>query len=99
MSVYEGIQKDFKGEVSIADLIVLGECWSIEKAAKELDMISLFILLKEEEMHLKNKQILASFGYLEPLADGFRNYMKAGLNVAAEDLLIDRANLLSLIYS
>ena len=39
---------------------------------------------------------MTSFGYLEPLADGFRNYMKAGLNVAAEDLLIDKANLLSL---
>ena len=38
---------------------------------------------------------VASFGYLEPKADGFRNYIKTGLNLAAEELLIDRAQLLN----
>ena len=57
LSVYEGIQKNFKGEISIADLIVLGGNVGIEKAAKQLEMMFQFNLLKEEEMHLKNKQI------------------------------------------
>ena len=96
LSVYEGIQKNFKGEISIADLIVLGGNVGIEKAAKAAGNDVSIQFTQGRGDASQEQTDMTSFGYLEPLADGFRNYMKAGLNVAAEDLLIDKANLLSL---
>ena len=96
LSVYEGIQKNFKGEISIADLIVLGGNVGIEEAAKAAGNDVSIQFTQGRGDASQEQTDMTSFGYLEPLADGFRNYMKAGLNVAAEDLLIDKANLLSL---
>ena len=96
LSVYYGIQKNFKGEISIADLIVLGGNVGIEKAAKVAGNDVSIQFTQGRGDASQEQTDITSFGYLEPLADGFRNYMKAGLNVAAEDLLIDKANLLSL---
>jgi len=96
LSVYEGIQKNFKGEISIADLIVLGGNVGIEEAAKAAGNDVSIQFTQGRGDASQEQTDITSFGYLEPLADGFRNYMKSGLNVAAEDLLIDKANLLSL---
>ena len=96
LSVYEGIQKSYQGEISIADLIVLGGNVGIEKAAKAAGNDVSIEFTQGRGDASQEQTDMTSFGYLEPLADGFRNYMKAGLNVAAEDLLIDKANLLSL---
>ena len=96
LTTYEEVQKQFSKEVSIADLIVLGGNVGVEKAAKaagrniSIDFTSGRGDASQEQTDVK------SFSYLEPLADGFRNYIKSGLNVAAEDLLVDKANLLTL---
>tara|TARA_R110002073_G_scaffold306012_5_gene475197 strand:+ start:37560 stop:39758 length:2199 start_codon:yes stop_codon:yes gene_type:complete len=96
LAVYEGIQNDFNGEVSIADLIVLGGNVGVEKAAKNAGH-SVSVEFTQGRGDASQEQTdLESFSHLEPLADGFRNYMNSKLNVAAEDLLVDRANLLTL---
>ena len=96
LSVYEGIQNNFNGEVSIADLIVLGGSLGVEQAAKNAGH-SVSVEFTQGRGDASQEQTdLESFSHLEPLADGFRNYMNAKLNVAAEDLLVDRANLLTL---
>jgi catalase-peroxidase len=96
LAIYEGIQNDFNGEVSIADLIVLGGSVGIENAAKNGGHTISVPFTQGRGDASQEQTDIESFGYLEPLADGFRNYMKSGLNVAAEDLLVDRANLLTL---
>tara|TARA_R110001632_G_scaffold63318_3_gene151469 strand:- start:6577 stop:8775 length:2199 start_codon:yes stop_codon:yes gene_type:complete len=96
LAIYEGIQNDFNGEVSIADLIILGGSVGIEKAAKNGGHTVSVPFTQGRGDASQEQTDLESFGYLEPLADGFRNYMKSGLNIAAEDLLVDRANLLTL---
>ena len=96
LTTYEEIQKQFSKEISIADLIVLGGNVGVEKAAKaagrdiSIDFTSGRGDASQEQTDVK------SFSHLEPLADGFRNYIKSGLHVAAEDLLVDKANLLTL---
>ncbi len=96
LDVYKGIQKEFNGSISIADLIVLGGSVGVEQAAKNAghDVNVPFIGGRGDAS--QEQTDVESFGYLEPLADGFRNYMKSNLNIAAENLLIDRANLLTL---
>ncbi|MFH4968940.1 catalase/peroxidase HPI [Gaetbulibacter sp. M240] len=96
LEVYEAIQKDFSGDVSIADLIVLGGSVGIEQAAKNAGHDVSVPFTQGRGDASQEQTDLESFGYLEPLADGFRNYIKSNLQVAAEDLLIDRANLMSL---
>jgi catalase-peroxidase len=96
LAIYEGIQNDFNGEVSIADLIVLGGCVAIEEAAlKAGHTISIPFTSGRADASQEQTDV-ASFGYLEPKADGFRNFIKKDLNLAAEELLIDRAQLLTL---
>ena len=96
LSVLEGIQKEFSGEISMADLIVLAGNAAIEEAASK-GGYDLTVPFSQGRGDASQEQTdLESFGYLEPLADGFRNYMNSELDVADEDLLIDRANLLSL---
>ncbi|MFT5847636.1 catalase/peroxidase HPI [Psychroserpens sp.] len=96
ISVYEAIQKDYGGNVSIADLIIIGGNAGIEEAASKAGY-HVFIPFSCGRGDASQEQTdLESFGYLEPLADGFRNYIHADLEVAAEDLLIDRANLMTL---
>ena len=96
LTIYGGIQKQFSGTVSMADLIVLGGVVGVEQAAKKAGN-SISVPFTQGRGDASQEQTdIESFGYLEPLADGFRNYMRSDLQVAAEDLLIDRANLLTL---
>jgi len=96
LSVLEGIQKEFSGEISMADLIVLAGNAAIEEAASK-GGYDLTVPFSQGRGDASQEQTdLESFGYLEPLADGFRNYMNSELDVADEDLLIDKANLLTL---
>ena len=96
LNVIEGIQREFKGTVSIADLIVLAGNTAIEEAAKNAGHSIQVSFTQGRGDATQEQTDVESFQYLEPLADGFRNYMNPKLNVAAEDLLIDRANLLTL---
>ncbi len=96
LTVFEGIQKEFNGTISIADLIVLGGSVGVEQAAKNAGH-SITVPFTEGRGDATQEQTdLESFGYLEPKADGFRNYIKSGLKLAAEELLVDRAQLLTL---
>ena len=80
----------------MADLIVLSGNAGVEAAAENAGY-SIRVPFSQGRGDATQEQTdLESFNYLEPLADGFRNYMNAKLDVAAEDLLIDRANLLTL---
>lgn len=96
ISIYEGIQKVFRSRVSIADLIVLGGSVGVEKAAKKVGVSITVPFIAGRGDASQEQTDVESFGYLEPIADGFRNYMNSGLHVAAEDILIDKANLLTL---
>lgn len=96
LSALEGVQKDFSGNVSLADLIVLGGCAAIEKAAKDGGN-AIDVPFTPGRTDATAEQTDAdSFAPLEPLADGFRNYMKADFGVPAEELLVDKAQLLTL---
>jgi catalase-peroxidase len=98
----EGIQLSFnKGKsggkkVSLADLIVLGGCAGIEKATKKAGQKVTVPFTPGRVDASQELTDVASFGVLEPIADGFRNYLKPNLAVSAEELLIDRAQLLTL---
>ncbi|KKO43774.1 hydroperoxidase, partial [Arsukibacterium sp. MJ3] len=98
----EGIKKDFDSaqlgnkRVSLADLIVLGGCAAIEKAAKDAGY-SIDVPFSPGRTDATAEQTDAeSFEVLEPIADGFRNYQKKRYSVEAEELLLDRAQLLTL---
>lgn len=96
LNVYEGIQKSFSNAVSMADLIVLGGSVGVEQAAKNAGYTIQVPFSAGRGDATQQQTDVESFSYLEPLADGFRNYKKSDLKVAAEDLLIDKANLLTL---
>ena len=96
LQVYEGIQKEFEGAVSIADLIVLAGNTGVEAAVKNAGYDVKIPFAQGRGDATQEQTDLESFSHLEPLADGFRNYMNPKLEVAAEDLLVDRANLLTL---
>jgi len=98
----ESIQKEFntaqKGgkKVSLADLIVLAGGAAIEKAAKDAGY-SITVPFTAGRMDAsQEKTDVESIGYLEPLADGFRNYRRTQLQASTEELLIDKAQLLNL---
>jgi catalase-peroxidase len=102
LQVFEGIQKDFNsaqsGEkrVSLADLIVLGGCAGVEQAAKNAGY-EITVPFRPGRMDALQEQTdVESFAVLEPVADGFRNYLKTKYAVSAEELLVDRAQLLTL---
>nr|HMS43394.1 hypothetical protein [Pyrinomonadaceae bacterium] len=96
LDTLEGIQKDFGKEVSLADLIVLGGCAAIEKAAKDagIDITVPFTAGRADASQEQTE--IESFMYLEPQADGFRNYKKSHHRTKAEELLVDKAQLLTL---
>lgn len=96
LEVYEGIQNDFSGDVSIADLIVLGGNVGVEQGAKNAGYDVSVPFTQGRGDASQEQTDMESFGYLEPLADGFRNYVNPKVKAAAEDLLVDRANLLTL---
>ncbi|MBT9138818.1 MAG: Catalase-peroxidase [Syntrophomonadaceae bacterium] len=102
LQTLEKIQSEFNDEqsghkkVSIADLIVLGGCVGIEQAIKNAGY-NLAVPFKPGRTDASQKQTdVQSFTVLEPKADGFRNYLKAKFSVSAEELLLDRAQLLTL---
>lgn len=102
LGVLEGIQADFNRsqtggkKVSLADLIVLAGGVGIEQAAKAAGQ-ALEVPFTPGRMDASQEQTdVESFAVLEPLADGFRNYQKARFTVTAEEMLVDRAQLLTL---
>ncbi len=102
LSTLEGIQGAFNGsqsggkKISLADLIVLAGCAGVEKAAKNAGQ-DLVVPFTPGRMDASEKQTdVASFSVLEPAADGFRNYQKKKYSISAEELLVDRAQLLTL---
>jgi len=93
---FEKIQKEFGKKVSLADLIVLGGCVGVEQAAKKAG-VTVKVPFRPGRMDASQAQTdVESFAILEPLADGFRNYLKGKFTVPAEALLIDKAQLLTL---
>ena len=95
-NVLEGIQKEFNGTVSMADLIVLAGNAAIEEAASKAGYNISVPFAQGRGDATQEQTDIEQFNYLKPLGDGFRNYMNPNLEVKAEDLLIDKANLLAL---
>jgi catalase-peroxidase len=98
----EAIQKEFNStqssgkKVSLADLIVLAGCAGVEKAAKDAGS-ALTVPFTPGRMDASQEQTdVDSFLFLEPAADGFRNYSKTRYTISTEELLIDKAQLLTL---
>ncbi|MFI1654665.1 catalase/peroxidase HPI [Streptomyces sp. NPDC020472] len=96
----DGIRQDFEGadgaRISLADLIVLGGCAAVERAAKNAGY-DLTVPFAPGRTDASQEQTdVESFAVLEPRADGFRNYLRAGEKLSPETLLLDRANLLTL---
>ena len=95
----EKIQKGFNTKsktVSLADLIVLGGCAGIEKAAKNAGQDVKVPFSPGRTDASQDQTDIHSFGLLEPKADGFRNYLKTKYTISAEEMLIDRAQLMKL---
>ena len=98
----EGIQKEFNStqsggkKVSLADLIVLGGCAGIEKAAKNAGYEVNVPFVPGRTDASQEQTDVEAFKVLEPVADGFRNYLKGKYSLSAEELLLDKAQLLTL---
>jgi len=98
----EGLQAEFNGaqsggkKVSMADLIVLAGCAGVEEAARKAGH-AVTVPFTPGRMDASQAQTdVDSFAVLEPIADGFRNYLKGKYSVSAEELLLDKAQLLKL---
>ncbi len=102
LSRLEGIQQDFNAaqsggkKISLADLIVLGGCAAVEAAAKKAGHEVTVPFTPGRTDASQAHTDVASFAVLEPLADGFRNHVRAGLEGSAAELLVDQAQLLNL---
>ncbi len=103
LAALEVIQNEFNGtqtagkRVSLADLIVLGGCAAVEQAAKNAGQDVKVPFTPGRADASQEQTDVKSFAVLEPLADGFRNYLKASpYGISTEELLIDRAQLLTL---
>ncbi|MFH0997154.1 MAG: catalase/peroxidase HPI, partial [Pseudomonadota bacterium] len=102
LKALEGIQKAFNSAqsggkmVSLADLIVLGGCAGVEEAAKNAGHDVTVPFTPGRTDASQEQTDLEAFAILEPAADGFRNYLKTKYTVSAEELLVDRAQLLTL---
>ena len=101
LDILENIQKEFNASnagkaVSLADLVVLAGSAAIEKAAKDggVEIVVPFVAGRTDAS--QDDTDVESFGVLEPLADGFRNYVKPRTLISAEEMLIDKAQLLTL---
>ncbi|HQT33462.1 MAG TPA: catalase/peroxidase HPI [Thiobacillus sp.] len=98
----EGIQREFNGaqsggkQVSLADLIVLAGCAGVEQAANNAGHTVTVPFAPGRTDASQEQTDVDAFAVLEPIADGFRNYQKAKYTVSAEELLLDRAQLLTL---
>jgi len=102
LQTLEGIQKEFNNtqsdgkKVSLADVIVLGGCAGVEQAAKNAGHDVTVPFTPGRTDASQEQTDVESFAVLEPAADGFRNYLKTKYAVSAEELLVDRAQLLTL---
>jgi catalase-peroxidase len=102
LQALEGVKADFDGaasggkKVSLADLIVLGGCAAVEKAAADAGFAVTVPFTPGRTDATDDQTDVDSFAPLEPRADGFRNYLKADFGVSAEELLVDKAQLLTL---
>jgi catalase-peroxidase len=102
LQILEGIQKEFNSAqsggkmVSLADLIVLAGCAGVEQAAKNAGQHVAVPFMPGRADASQEQTDVDSFAVLEPAADGFRNYLKTKYAVSAEELLVDRAQLLTL---
>lgn len=102
LDALEAIQKDFNSaqtggkQVSIADLIVLAGCAAVEQAAKDAGFAITVPFTPGRTDASQEQTDVESFGYLEPVADGFRNYLSRRATTTSEELLIDKAQLLTL---
>jgi len=102
LQTLEGIQKEFNSKqsdgkgVSLADLIVLGGCAGVEEAAKNAGHQVTVPFTPGRTDASQEQTDVESFAVLEPVADGFRNYQRTKFSVSAEELLVDRAQLLTL---
>jgi len=102
LATLQAIQRDFNDharsakKISLADLIVLGGCAAVEAAAKKagFDVEVPFVPGRTDAS--QEQTDVESFKWLEPVADGFRNYLRSGVAIPAEELLVDRAQLLTL---
>jgi catalase-peroxidase len=102
LAILEGIQNEFNDtrsdgkKVSVADLIILAGCAGVEQAAKSAGY-DVTVPFTPGRMDSSQEQTdVHAFEILEPIADGFRNYLKTKYSVSAEELLVDRAQLLTL---
>ncbi len=102
LKALEGIQQDFNSaqsggkKVSLADLIVLGGCAGVEQAAKKAGHEVTVPFTPGRTDASQEQTDVVSFAVLKPAADGFRNYLRTKFAVSAEELLVDRAQLLTL---
>ncbi|HEY0520434.1 MAG TPA: catalase/peroxidase HPI [Ilumatobacteraceae bacterium] len=103
LSALEQVQQDFNGaqsgtaRVSLADLIVLGGCVGVEQAARAAGRQDVSVPFVPGRSDASQEETDAdSFSVLEPTADGFRNYLRSGVKLSPETLLIERANMLTL---
>lgn len=101
LKILETIKGEFNSsnsnkKVSLADLIVLGGCVAVEKAAKDAGFNIKVPFTAGRADATQEQTDVESFGYLEPMADGFRNYQKTKYTLSTEELLIDKAQLLTL---
>jgi len=101
-AIFEAIQKNFNDAqssgkmISLADLIVLGGCAAIEEAAKKAGYDVKVPFSPGRTDASQEQTDVNSFAVLEPAADGFRNFIRKGLESSAAELLVDKANLLTL---
>ncbi len=96
LSALKSIQSGCKKKVSLADLIVLGGCAGVEQAAKN-GGCNVTVPFTPGRMDASQEQTdVEAFAFLEPEADGFRNYLKTKYTVTAEEMLVDKAQLLTL---
>jgi catalase-peroxidase len=102
LAAIEAIQRDFNSsrsdgkKVSLADLIVLGGCAAVEEAAKKAGHEVKVPFSPGRADALQEQTDVHSFAVMEPIADGFRNYLRNGHSMSAGELLVDRAQLLKL---
>jgi catalase-peroxidase len=96
LAVLEGIQNQCDKNISMADLIVLGGTAAVEKAARDAGFDVTVPFAPGRGDATQEQTDVESFAVLEPVADGFRNYQKAQYRVSAEELLLDKAQLLNL---
>ena len=101
LSKLGGIQKDFNHasgnrRISLADLIVLAGCAGVEQAAKAAGVAVTVPFTPGRSDATQEQTEIESFGFLEPIADGFRNYVNGKQSIPAEHLLVDKAQLLTL---